>query len=102
MLLWLTVVCLTFACRSRACRVSCTSVCRYYCTAQLLGVTCKCSMPVWLCRWCPELRAVRLHTSDPEERKRIKKHVRRFEQGLCITTAAHCTFFVTAVCSSWW
>ncbi len=34
------------------------------------------------CRWCPELRAVRLHTSDPEERKRLRKEVcKRSREG---------------------
>lgn len=28
-----------------------------------------------LARWCPELRAVKLHTADTEERKRLKKEV---------------------------
>lgn len=35
---------------------------------------------MWYClcvhRWCPDLRAVKLHTADPEERKRLKKEVR--------------------------
>jgi hypothetical protein len=28
-----------------------------------------------VCRWCPDLRAVKLHTADPEERKRLKREV---------------------------
>jgi hypothetical protein len=34
---------------------------------------------LWLaarCRWCPDLRAVKLHTADPDERKRLRKEVR--------------------------
>jgi hypothetical protein len=35
---------------------------------------------VCACRWCPDLRAVKLHTADPEERKRLKKEVRTQQQ----------------------
>lgn len=43
------------------------------CVALTLPVLC--SLCWAACRWCPDLRAVRLHTSDIEERKRLRKEV---------------------------
>lgn len=34
-----------------------------------------CAAVLVSCRWCPDLRAVKLHTADPEERKRLKREV---------------------------
>lgn len=45
------------------------------CLSILLPLTCPMLYGAY-CRWCPDLRAVKLHTADPDERKRLRKEVR--------------------------
>jgi hypothetical protein len=86
--------------------------------APTVSVCDMCCVLVLCPRWCPDLRAVKLHTADPEERKRLKREVRnRLLHTLCtpdyaqlpacllltplFTLVAMTVLITVSVCSAW-